>query len=160
MAAPTDGGRVKIKVIDFGEYALALLVAHNGATEIVNPGMCDHRAADMLRDLADQLDALHPPHPCSPGAEPDPQHDRAEQPLREALSSLDADRKLWTDGTGHTWDLSVAWGNSAGLQWRWTGQLTTGGVPWMRTADGVDEQPLDVVRTVHGPIAPTAGDRS
>lgn len=149
---------MNIRLIDYDEHALVVMVTREGGTTVVAPRMCDSAAADVLRKIADQLDAAHPPYPCDPGAEPDPQHDHAE-PLGEG-GSLDAERSVWTDGTGHVWDLAATWGDASGLQWRWTGQLTTSGIPLMRTGDDVDEQPLDVVRAVHGPIAPTAGERS
>ncbi|MEV8349016.1 phiSA1p31-related protein [Streptomyces niveus] len=149
---------MKIKFIDYDEHALVVTVTREGATSVVAPLMCDSSAADVLRKIADQLDAAHPPYPCTPGAyEPDPQHEHAELGTG---GTLDAERRVWTDGTGHVWDLAATWGDAAGLRWRWTGQLTSSGIPWMRAGDDVDEQPLDVVRTVHGPIAPTAGERS
>nr|WP_237691311.1 phiSA1p31-related protein [Streptomyces sp. SID7834] len=144
-------------MIDFGEYALVVTVARTGATSVVNPGMCDSRTAEVLRDIADQLDALHPPYPCNPAAEP--QHDYAE-PLGPG-GSLDAARRVWTDGTGHTWDLSGRWvAAETDGEWEWSGRLDRGGRPLMRSVGSDVHESLDVLRTLYGPISPASGGRS
>ncbi|MEV8394791.1 MULTISPECIES: phiSA1p31-related protein [unclassified Streptomyces] len=152
---------MRIRLIDFDEHALVLTVAHTGGVMIANPRMCDSAAAEMLRNIADQLDAAHPPYPCSPGAGPDPQHDHAE-PLNGAAGRLDTERKVWTDGTGHTWDLSGRWAAAATeVEWEWTGRLDHLGTPVMSAVGSPEvHESLDVLRTLYGPISPAIGGRS
>ncbi|MFJ3587492.1 phiSA1p31-related protein [Streptomyces sp. NPDC090231] len=151
----------RIKLIDLDEYVLVVTVAHDGSTTVANPGICDAAAADVLRSIAAQLDAGHPPYPCNPGAEPAPQHDHAE-PLDAPNGSLDTERRVWTDGTGHVWDLSARWAAAeTEPEWEWSGGLDHQGTPVMRAvgADDVRES-LDVLRTLYGPIFPAVGGRS
>ncbi|MCZ1009933.1 phiSA1p31-related protein [Streptomyces lydicus] len=147
----------KIRMLDLDEHALVLTMNKTGEVEVINPGMCDALAAAVLRTIADQLIAAHPPYPCTPDAEPEQQHDRPPEPVTGHGSRLDTDRKVWTDGRGHAWDLSLKWGDAAGGVWRWTGVLDRAGTPMMRATDGDGREPLDVVRSLYGPIAPLGG---
>ncbi|MFE2747359.1 phiSA1p31-related protein [Streptomyces scopuliridis] len=152
---------MRIRLIDFDEHALVLTVTRAGAVMVVNPRMCDTGTAELLHDIADQLAAAHPPYPCNPGAEPDAQHDY-DEPLNGRHGRLDAERKVWTDGTGHAWDLSVTWLAAATeVAWEWTGRLDGLGTPVMRAVGSHSvHEPLDVLRAVYGPISPTGGERS
>jgi hypothetical protein len=149
---------VRIKLIDLDEFPLVVMVRADGTATVSAPTICDGAAADLLRSIAADLDALHPPFACSPGDTPAPQPE-ADETLGKG-GALDTDRKVWTDGTGHAWDLSVTWGSAGNLRWWWTGGHTEAGVPLMRTGDGTDEQPLDLVWALYGPLFPTAGDRA
>nr|WSS66774.1 phiSA1p31-related protein [Streptomyces sp. NBC_01177] len=147
-----------IKLIDYAEHALVVTVTRDGLLTVAHPGFCGVIAADMLRDIADRLIEAHGPAVCAPGAEPEPQHDQAET-LGQG-GTLDADRKVWTDGTGHAWDLSVTWGSAGDMRWRWTGECSDAGVPLLQTGEGTEPQPLDLVWALYGPLVPTAGDRA
>ncbi|MFF9690274.1 phiSA1p31-related protein [Streptomyces sp. NPDC014623] len=149
---------MRIQLIDHAEHALVVTLTREGRLTVAYPGFCGAAAAEVLRDVADRLIEAHGPAVCHPDAEPEPQHDSAET-LGQG-GSLDADRAVWTDGTGHAWDLSVTWGSAGNLRWWWTGGHTEAGVPLMRTGDGTDEQPLDLVWALYGPLFPTAGDRA
>ncbi|MFJ5820078.1 phiSA1p31-related protein [Streptomyces sp. NPDC093108] len=146
-----------IRLIDYDEQALVVTVARDGVTTVAAPRMCDSAAADVLRSIADQLDAGHPPYPCDPGAESDLRHEHAE-PLGRG-GSLDADRKVWTDGTGHTWDLSGRWAAAATeAEWEWSGRLDHLGTPVMSPVGSPDvHESLDVLRALYGPISPVGG---
>lgn len=147
----------KIRMLDLDEHALVLTMSKSGAVEVTNPDMCDALAAAVLRSIADQLVAAHPPYPCTPGEGPDEQHERPAEPVTGHGSRLDRERKVWTDGRGHAWDLSLNWSDAAGGAWRWTGVLDRVGTPMMREVDGDSREPLDVVRSLYGPIAPVGG---
>lgn len=150
----------RIKLIDLDEFVLVLTVARDGSTTVFNPTICDSAAAEMLRSIAAQLDADHPPYPCSPGSEPAPQHDHAE-PLDGPNGSLDAERRVWTDGTGHVWDLSGRWAAAETVpEWEWSGRLDHRGTPVMRAVGSDVCESLDVLRTLYGPISPALGGRS
>ncbi|MFB6875707.1 phiSA1p31-related protein [Streptomyces sp. NPDC056323] len=150
---------MNIRLIDFDEQALVVTVARDGFTTVAAARMCDSAAADLLRRIADQLDAGHPPYPCDPAAAPE-EHDHVET-LGNG-GSLDADRRVWTDGTGHVWDLSGRWtaAETPG-EWEWSGRLDSSGTPVM-TVVGSPEvcESLDVLRALYGPISPSVGGRS
>ncbi|MFF1498670.1 phiSA1p31-related protein [Streptomyces sp. NPDC058316] len=150
---------MRIRFIDYDEHALVLTVTRGGGVTITNPRMCDSAAAAMLRDIADQLDAGHPPYPCNPAAVPE-QHSHAE-PLGQG-GALDADRRVWTDGTGHVWDLSGRWtaAETPG-EWEWSGRLDDRGTPVMSAVGSPEvRESLDVLRALYGPISPSVGGRS
>lgn len=147
----------RFRFIDLDEHALVVLVAHDGSYDVQNPNLCNVLAAALLRGIADQLEASHPPYPCEPSSDIEAHHERADEPLLSNAGSLDRERQVWTDGTGHTWDLSLPWTDNGDRSWRWHGSLDSQGSPLMRAEDGDQVQPLDVLRTVLGPIAPGGG---
>ncbi|MFF9568460.1 phiSA1p31-related protein [Streptomyces sp. NPDC014685] len=149
---------MRIRLIDYDEQALVVTVDRDGVTMVAAPRMCDSAAAEVLRRIADQLDAGHPPYPCTPAAAPE--HDHVE-PLGQG-GALDADRRVWTDGTGHAWDLSGRWtaAETPG-EWEWSGLLDGRGTPVMAVVGSPEvHESLDVLRVLYGPIAPSAGGRS
>ncbi|MEV4437516.1 phiSA1p31-related protein [Streptomyces sp. NPDC049577] len=142
---------------DLSELVLVLKVKPTGEYEVVNPlNMCTASVAVLLRCLADEIAAAHPPYPCQPGAA-DAQDDRADEPLDGRGGRLDDDRHVWTDGRGHSWDLSLAWGDVTDREWRWTGAVDNVGHPMMRAVGSEEHMPLDVLRVLYGPIAPVGG---
>lgn len=145
----------RIRLVDFDEQPLVVLVDEDGVAEVYGDGMCKLRAAAILRFVAAQLAAEHPAGACLP--QPEPQHDRPVEPLISHAGTLDRERRLWTDGTGHAWDLSLAWADVHERAWRWHGSLDRQGTPIMRSSDGSASEPLDVVRAVWGPLAPVIG---
>ncbi|WP_432159476.1 phiSA1p31-related protein [Streptomyces sp. NRRL F-5630] len=147
----------RIKLVDLDEHSLVVTIDADGVAELHSAGMCKMRAAAILRFVSTQLAAEHGLGPCHP--EPEPQHERAE-PLIAHAGSLDRERRLWTDGTGHAWDLSLAWAGVDDRAWRWHGSLDRQGTPIMRSSDGAASEPLDVVRAVWGPLAPVNGDEA
>lgn len=146
---------MKIRQIDMDEQVLVLTVGRDGLSSVSHRGICAASAAEVLRDIAEQLMAGHSPIPCNP-AEPEV----SKPEIRGEGGSLSIDRQVWTDGTGHAWDLSVTWGSVGSLRWRWTGGCTESDVPLMRTGDGSDEQPFDLVWALYGPLFPMVGDRA
>lgn len=150
---------MRIRLIDYDELPLVLTMGPNGIVEASHPGMCKIQAARILRNVANQMVAAHSPHECTPGDEaPIPEH-RPAEPIDAADGSLDAERKVWTDGTGHTWDLSVTWADQeTGNTWRWAGRFAPGGVPLLHAVGypGIT-RPLDVLRAEYGPIYPAVG---
>jgi hypothetical protein len=158
MAYPPVGGIVNIRVIDHDEHPLVVIFEADGSAKVSHPGMCPASAAVILRRLASVMEHQHGMSRCSESAQPEMQQERPTEPLG-LPGELDEARKIWTDGRGHTWDLSATWADMAGQVWRWTGRLDSNGAPWMRSGDDVDEQPLDVVRAVYGPIAPVTEAR-
>ncbi|MEV5911102.1 phiSA1p31-related protein [Streptomyces chartreusis] len=146
------------RLVDFTEHPLLLLIDTEGNAELIGEDtMCPINVAAMLRIIAADLLMSHPLGPCLPTPEP-PTWSRPAEPLHPFAATLDRARKLWTDGTGHVWDLSVWWGDAFGRVWRWTGDLDrTSGAPLMRCEYRPETQPLDVLRAVCGPIAPMAG---
>ncbi|MFD3517751.1 phiSA1p31-related protein [Streptomyces sp. NPDC058657] len=151
---------MKIKFVDLDEHALVITVTTAGVLEVRHSDGCLGAVAEALMHVADQLAASHPPHPCNPAAGTEQNH--SDEPLRTEHSSLDADRVVWTDGTGHRWDLSVTWA-AAGTEalWAWSGQLDKIGTPMMQALDAAGPRvPLDVLRTLYGPISPATGENS
>ena len=146
------------RLVDFTEHPLVLLVDTEGNAELIGEDtICPIRTAALLRVIANDLIASHPLGRCTPSAEA-PTWSRPAEPLIPQAGTLDRARSLWTDGTGHVWDLSVPWADAFGRAWQWTGQLDrTSGTPMMRCEYRPDTQPLDVLRAVCGPIAPMPG---
>ncbi|MFF9554549.1 phiSA1p31-related protein [Streptomyces albus] len=129
-------------------HLLHLTIAADMTTAISgHSSVCDATAAAWLRSIADQLDAAHGPAPCT------------QVPMRARHGHLDADRQVWTDGTGRSWDLALDWQTPDGHRWRWSGRLSAG-APMMRPVTGAAEwEPLDMLHAVRGPLSPVGGDR-
>ncbi|MFI8853635.1 phiSA1p31-related protein [Streptomyces sp. NPDC053499] len=109
--------------------------------------VCDATAAAWLRQIADQLDADHGPGPCDHAA------------MRARHGHLDIERRVWTDGTGRSWDLALDWQTPDGHRWRWTGRLSSG-APMMRPVTVAAQwEPLDMLHAVRGPLVPVGGGR-
>lgn len=149
-----------IRMIDLNEQLLVVTLDKSGTMRTSVRGICPDMAAAILRRLAADIEADHPPFPCHWDEQrdaPEPA-DRPDEPLPGDGARLDAERQVWTDGTGHTWDLSVPWDDAVSVRWVWTGRMDTSGVPLMRADDGEVES-LDVIRAVVGPIAPGVGEQ-
>jgi hypothetical protein len=144
------------RFVDMDEQALVVLVDRDGRLEVQTGKICTVRAAEVLEQLAARLRASHPPFPCFPPAAPNPTPERPDGLLLGEGSRLDRSAKVWTDGRGHTWDLSLTWGDVTGVEWRWHGSLDSSGAPLLRANNGVTVQSLDVVRALYGPLAPLA----
>ncbi|MGW2708655.1 phiSA1p31-related protein [Streptomyces sp. NPDC001356] len=146
------------RIVDFTEHPLVVLIDTEGGAEIVGDDqVCKLKAAAVLRVVADVLASEHEQGQCRPPTRT-PQWRRPAEPLIPHVSTLDRGRSLWTDGTGHVWDLSVPWGDAYGRSWRWTGDMDrTSGAPLMATEYRAEQQPLDVLRATFGPIAPLPG---
>jgi hypothetical protein len=142
------------RIVDFTEHPFVVLVDTDGNTEIVGDDqVCTLKAAAVLRALADILVSEHGKTPCTPPARV-PQWKRPDEPLMPHASTLDREAQLWTDGTGHVWDLALPWQDAAGSTWLWYGSLDGQGAPLMRSNDCPDPQPLDALRALRGPLAP------
>ncbi|MFM9637642.1 phiSA1p31-related protein [Streptomyces turgidiscabies] len=146
----TDGYRF----IDMADQRLVVLVDGDGRLEVQTGKICTARAAEVLESLAARLRAAHPPFPCFPPAAPNPTSERPDDLLLAEGGRLDRSAKVWTDGRGHAWDLSLTWGDAVGVEWRWHGSLDGNGAPLLRANEGPTVQALDVVRALYGPLAP------
>ncbi|MFI5809289.1 phiSA1p31-related protein [Streptomyces sp. NPDC051561] len=149
---------MKIKFLDLDEHVLVITVDAQGALDITPTGGCTHAVASVLVHAARALVDAHPPYPCTPDAE----QPSGDEPLHAEHGTLDAERRVWTDGTGHVWDLSVTWAAAATEPlWMWSGRLDHLGTPVMQPVgdDGVRES-LDVLRALYGPISPVGGEQS
>ncbi|AAR29701.1 hypothetical protein VWBp11 [Streptomyces phage VWB] len=149
-----------IRMIDLNEQRLVITLDANNVYRINVRSMCPVEAAALLHVIAAELVAEHPPFPCHWDTERDTPApaDRPDEPLPVDGARLDAERSVWTDGTGHTWDLSVMWQDVFGVHWQWTGRLDRSGTPLMTSVAGIE--PLDVIRASVGPIAPVGGEQS
>lgn len=149
-----------IRLIDLNEQKLIVLLDGSGRMQFGVRGMCKSLAAAVLRSLADRLDAEHPAFPCDwDPARDAPAGARPEEPLPTEGARLDPERRVWTDGTGHRWDLSVPWRDVVGVTWTWVGRMDGRGTPLMRADDGAEVEPLDLIRAVTGPITPAGEGR-
>lgn len=146
------------RLVDFTEHPFVVLVDREGNAELVGEDrLCPFRTAALLRVIANDLVASHPLGPCAPVVEP-PYWERPAEPLNPHAGVLDRARKLWFDGTGHTWDLSVAWADAFGDTWRWHGVIDqASGAPILRCEQWPGAHPLDVLRAGRGPISPVRG---
>lgn len=152
---------MRFKLIDLDEFSLVVMVRSDGTVTVSSPSLCDGVAADVLRSIAAQLEAAHPPYPCHPAADAAPLTE-APETLGTGGGRYDADRHVWTDGAGHAWDLSVTWA-AAGADpvWEWAREFDRSGTPVMQTVgDPSVREALDVLRVLYGPIAPTTGRRA
>lgn len=152
-----------IRMIDLNEQLLVITLDKSGVMRTSIRGMCADVAASVLRGLAEQLAADHPPFPCHWDEQrdaPAPAY-RPAEPLPTEGARLDFAAKVWTDGAGHAWDLSVPWEDSTSLRWTWTKRMDTSGVPIMQsTAYGeTATESLDVLRAAAGPLTPVAGEQ-
>ncbi|MGO4630543.1 phiSA1p31-related protein [Streptomyces sp. 2RAF24] len=147
-----------IRLIDENELRLLVMVDGAGRLDHRVRGMCPSLAAAVLRALAARLEAEHPPFPCDWDPARDAPVERHDEPLPTEGGRLDAARRVWTDGTGHRWDLSVTWRDAVDVTWRWTGRMDGQGTPLMRADEGAEVESLDVIRAVVGPIAPAGGE--
>lgn len=151
---------MNVRLIDYDEYRLVLTITPEGEARVINPGMCDITTATMLRRVAERLEADHPPVECEP-TENTVEPERPAEPAEVSGSRLDTGRKVWTDGRGHAWDLSIPWADEATANvWRWTGALARGGAPMMHAAGTSVQEPFDVIHVMYGPMSPVVGDRS
>ncbi|NDZ63604.1 phiSA1p31-related protein [Streptomyces cyaneofuscatus] len=141
---------MRIELIDLDKYPLVVSVQADGTAMVYAPDVCDGIAAELLRNLAMQMEAGHPPYACTPGG-------RSSDRTEYGPSRLDRNARVWTDSNGRLWNLAVEWRSSGNLRWRWTGGMSEHGVPLMRTGTGALEQPLDVVSALYAPISPVAG---
>jgi hypothetical protein len=142
------------RIVDFTEHPFVVLVGTDGSAEVVGDDqVCKLKAAAVLRVLADVLANEHPQAPCLPPART-PRWQRPDEPLMPHAGTLDRDAQLWTDGTGHVWNLALPWQDAAGSTWLWYGSLDGQGAPLMRSNDWPEPQPLDALRAVRGPISP------
>ena len=148
---------MRIRLIDFDEHPLVVIVDRNGLTTVGGTGLCGLVAADVLRQLADQMEADHPATTCNPHTDTPTGPEQPVVPVTVFGSVLDRPRGLWVDGHGHTWDLTLVWVDAAGDRWAWTGSLDRG-VPMLYPLAGGAPEPLDTLRIVHGPIGPMRGD--
>jgi len=147
---------VRIRLIDYDELTLVLTMGTNGIVEASHPKLCELEAARILRNVADQMEAAHERGPG--GGVQIPEH-RPAEPMPTSGSSLDHEARVWTDGTGHTWDLSITWADQeTGNTWRWAGRFAPGGAPLLHAVGypGIT-RPLDVLRAEYGPIYPAVG---
>ncbi|MFI7010017.1 phiSA1p31-related protein [Streptomyces sp. NPDC050145] len=143
-----------IRLVDLDEQHVVVMLSTDGKVEVLGD-MCTVGAAALLMSVARQLVAEHGVGSCR--REPEPQHERPAEPLHAHAGSLDREARVWTDGTGHAWDLALAWRDATDQSWRWHGSVDRQGAPIMRSADGSVSEPLDVVRAVYGPLAPEFG---
>ncbi|MFG2468689.1 phiSA1p31-related protein [Streptomyces canus] len=139
-----------------GDAAIVVVVKRDGSYDVRTKGVCDHLAADLLRGIADQLDARHGPFPCTP---PPVQHDR---PIEYEHADpyggrLDRTRGVWRDPRGDAFDLSLRWGDLFERTWKWDGTTGQFGEPILRAEDDGEQQPLSLLRTMYGPISPLSG---
>lgn len=146
---------MNIRMIDLDEHVLVITLDEHGDLGITPAGACAYAVAAVLMHAAHALAAEHPPFRCNPAAE----QPSGDEPLYAEHGTLDADRRVWTDGTGHVWDLSVAWA-AAGTEslWKWSGRLDRG-VPVMQAVGTGVKESLDVLRALYGPISPAGGER-
>ncbi|GAA4702365.1 phiSA1p31-related protein [Streptomyces youssoufiensis] len=68
---------------------------------------------------------------------------------------LDRARRTWTDGTGHTTDLSLTWMDQLEQRWTWTGGVHPVNGPILRSSSrGGMREPLDLVLALWAPLVP------
>lgn len=146
----------RYRFIDLDEQPFVVLIDTYGTAEIIgDDAVCKAKAAAVLTVVADVLAGEHTGQ-CFPSADA-PSHSRSIEPLHTHASTLDAAARVWTDGTGHAWDLSLSWGDASGRAWSWRGILDSRGAPLMRSADDAEVRTLDVLRVESGPISPLSG---
>lgn len=142
------------RIVDFTEHPFVVLVGADGSAEIVGDDqVCKLKGAAVLRVVADVLESEHERDRCHPPAR-GTQWIRPDEPLMPHAGTLDREAQLWTDGTGHVWNLALPWRDNTGSTWLWYGNLDRQGAPLMRSNDCPDPQPLDALRSLRGPMSP------
>lgn len=142
------------RFVDFTEHPLVLLVGEDGSADLHgDDSLCKIQVAAILQIIARDLIAEHGSQRCTPSGAT-PVWVRPDEPLHSFAGTLDRESRVWTDGTGHAWDLTVPWLDTTGETWWWQGRLTSQGDPIMRSDDGSQAQPLGVLRQLRGPISP------
>lgn len=146
------------RFVDFTEHPFVLLVDGDGNAELHgDEQVCKLKAAAILSVIARDLVAEHGRGRCTPLPEA-PLWQRPDEPLVPYAGTLDRERRLWTDGTGHVWDLSVPWADANGDTWRWHGVIdAASGAPVLRCDQWKGAHSLDVLRAGRGPIRPVVG---
>ncbi|WP_432147910.1 phiSA1p31-related protein [Streptomyces sp. bgisy029] len=133
---------MSIELIDLDKYPLVVSVQADGTAMVYAPNVCDGVAADLLRNLAAQMEAGHPPYSCKSGA-----------PASGGWFSSDL---VWVDSSGRSWDLRESYRSAGNLLWHWTG-ANERGVPLMSTSTGSMVQSLDVVLALYTPVVVAGG---
>lgn len=148
----------RFRIVDFTEHPMVVMFDVEGSAQLVgDDSVCALHAAAALQALAGMLLAEHVTEGCRAAAEEAP-GERPAEPLLPFAGSIDRDRQVWTDGTGHVWDLSVAWADVNGDTWRWRGGMDpVSGAPVLRCEQWEGAHPLDVLREGRGPIRPVVG---
>lgn len=142
------------RFVDFTEHPFVLLIDADGNAELHGDDqVCKIKAAAILSVIARDLVAEHGPRRCAPPAEA-PLWERPDEPLMPHAGTLDREAQVWTDGTGHVWNLALPWQDRAGSTWQWYGSLDGQGAPLMRSNDWPEPQPLDALRFLRGPMSP------
>lgn len=143
-----------VRLVDFTEHPVMLLVSTDGSAELIGEEtMCKLQLAALLSIIARDLVAEAMTEECAPTGEP-PVWERPDEPLMPNGGTLDRDAQVWTDGTGHVWNLALPWQDNAGSTWQWYGSLDGQGAPLMRSNDWPEPQPLDALRYLRGPMVP------
>jgi hypothetical protein len=151
----TDRNIIGFDVDRTGDAAIVVVVERDGSYFVNTDGVCDHLAAELLRGIADRLDARHGPFPCTP---PPVQLDR---PIEYEHADprggrLDRERRVYRDPRGDAFDLSLRWADWFERAWKWDGTTGQFGEPILQADDG-EQQPLSLLRTLYGPISPLSG---
>jgi hypothetical protein len=134
--------------------AVIVVVQADGSYRVHADGVCKAIAAELLRGIADRLRAEHGPFPCRP--RPTGRQPREDEAADPYAGSLDRERKVWRDGRGDSWDLSLRWADQTDSVWEWHGTTGQFGEPILRCEDG-ETQPLGTLRAMYGPITPLSG---
>lgn len=128
---------------------ITVVIADDGTVTVHAPdGSCNAAVVFAVRTAANEIAT----RPCTPApVQPPPAYD---VPMTARRGSLDG--HLWADGTGHVWDLSLIWNDTAGHAWLWAGWFSIG-APMMREIDSGEQMPLDAIREIYGALSPAAG---
>ncbi|BDH04864.1 phiSA1p31-related protein [Streptomyces seoulensis] len=142
----------RFRFVDLAEHPVVVLIDDQGNATIEGEDrVCPLILAEVMFRIALFYEAAHENAVCRPTS----RAERALEPLQEQAATLDREFAVWTDGTGHAWDLTCDWVDAYGRAWQWTGDLDqVSGIPLMRTEYRTDVQSLDVLREVCGPISP------
>jgi hypothetical protein len=151
----TDRYIIGFDIDRHGDAAIVVAVERDGSYTVRTDGVCKSLAAELLRGIADRLDAEHGPFPCTPSPA-EQQRPREDQPANPRGGRLDRERRVYRDPRGDWWDLTLTWGDWFEREWRWHGGTDRLGEPILRADDG-EVQPLGVLRTLYGPITPVSG---
>ncbi|MFD9282757.1 phiSA1p31-related protein [Streptomyces mirabilis] len=153
----TDRNIIGFDVDRNGNAAIVVAVQRDGSYTVRTSGVCKSLAAELLRGIAERLDAEHGLFACNP--EPAEQHDRPreDEPADPRGGRLDRDRGVWRDPRGDSFDLSLLWGDGFEREWKWHGSTGQFGEPLLRAEDDGEVMPLSLVRVLYGPISPRSG---